>query len=205
MGEKGTLRHYGSPVRCLDPIHFLTLPTKVRSDSLGRIGSLKRTSDKSLFPIALGSCDHRITHQLRPLNMNGRSILSVTSIITLEARSDDVRSLKADAGWRRESSSSSRYGPASLRGLILSPAMHQGQAVPSGRIVALRIVPDDQAVTLDLLGDLLPKGVRDQSVHSVRVRTHQGRPFSISVVWVSPLASRVGANGAKSGDSNSDR
>src|SRR5271157_6274366 len=58
----------------------LTLPTKVRSDSLGRIGSLKRTSDKSLFPIALGSCDHRITHQLRPINMNGRSILSVTSI-----------------------------------------------------------------------------------------------------------------------------
>ena len=31
------------------------------SDSLGRIGSLKRTSDKSLFPMALGSCGHRIT------------------------------------------------------------------------------------------------------------------------------------------------
>ena len=57
----------------------LTLPTKVPSDSLGRIGSLKRTSDKSLFPMALGSCGHRITHQLRPINMNGRSILSVTS------------------------------------------------------------------------------------------------------------------------------
>jgi hypothetical protein len=40
---------------------------------------LKRTSDKSLFPMALGSCGHRITHQLRPINMNGRSILSVTS------------------------------------------------------------------------------------------------------------------------------
>ncbi len=58
---------------------WLTLPTKVPSDSLGRIGSLKRTSDKSLFPMALGSCGHRITHQLRPINMNGRSILSVTS------------------------------------------------------------------------------------------------------------------------------
>ena len=57
----------------------LTFPTKVPSDSLGRIGSLKRTSDKSLFPMALGSCGHRITHQLRPINMNGRSILAVTS------------------------------------------------------------------------------------------------------------------------------
>src|SRR5208337_2975892 len=58
----------------------LTLPTKVPSDSLGRIGSLKRTSGKSLFPTALGSCCHRITHQLRPINMNGRSILSVMSL-----------------------------------------------------------------------------------------------------------------------------
>jgi len=40
----------------------LTFPTKVPSDSLGWIGSLKRTSDKSLFPMALGSCGHRITH-----------------------------------------------------------------------------------------------------------------------------------------------
>ena len=31
--------------------------------------------------MALGSCGHRITHQLRPINMNGRSILSVTSIM----------------------------------------------------------------------------------------------------------------------------
>jgi hypothetical protein len=29
--------------------------------------------------MALGSCGHRITHQLRPINMNGRSILSVMS------------------------------------------------------------------------------------------------------------------------------
>src|SRR5208337_491662 len=48
----------------IDIHHILTLPTKVSSDSLGRIGSLKRTSDKSLFPMALGSCGHRITHQL---------------------------------------------------------------------------------------------------------------------------------------------
>ena len=59
----------------------LTFPTKVPSDSLGRIGRLKRTSDKSLFPMALGSCGHRITHQLRPINMNGRSILSETSTL----------------------------------------------------------------------------------------------------------------------------
>src|SRR5208337_4641125 len=38
---------------------FLTFPTKVPSDSLGWIGSLKRTSDKSLFPMALGSCGHQ--------------------------------------------------------------------------------------------------------------------------------------------------
>jgi len=42
---------------------------------------LKKTSDKSLFPMALGSCGHRITHQLRPINMNGCSILAVTSIL----------------------------------------------------------------------------------------------------------------------------
>ena len=33
----------------------MTLPTKVPSGSLGRIGSLKGNSDKSLFPMALGS------------------------------------------------------------------------------------------------------------------------------------------------------
>ena len=68
----------------------LTFPTKVPSDSLGWIGSLKRTSDKSLFPMALGSCGHRITHQLRPINMNGRSILAVTSRLTPD------RSLEVD-------------------------------------------------------------------------------------------------------------
>ena len=77
-----SMRLLFSSIHCyLDPssVRLLTLPTKVPSDSLGRIGSLKRTSDKSLFPMALGSCGHRITHQLRPINMNGRSILSVTS------------------------------------------------------------------------------------------------------------------------------
>src|SRR5208337_4005934 len=64
----------------------LTFPTKVPSDSLGWIGSLKRTSDKSLFPMALGSCGHRITHQLRPINMNGRSILAVTSTLTFPTK-----------------------------------------------------------------------------------------------------------------------
>src|SRR5271157_2644314 len=64
----------------LEFLSEMTFPTKVPSDSLGWIGSLKRTSDKSLFPMALGSCGHRITHQLRPINMNGRSILAVTSI-----------------------------------------------------------------------------------------------------------------------------
>ena len=72
-------RHFAPLLGHFTPI--LTLPTKVPSDSLGRIGRLQRTSDKSLFPMALGSCGHRITHQLRPINMNGRSILSVTSIL----------------------------------------------------------------------------------------------------------------------------
>ena len=37
---------------------ILTLPTKVQGDSLGWIGSLKIISDKSLFPMALGSCGY---------------------------------------------------------------------------------------------------------------------------------------------------
>src|SRR5208337_2994565 len=69
------------PLVEIGPRSVLTLPTKVPSDSLGRIGSLKRSSDKSLFPMASGSCGHRITHQLRPINMNGHLILSVTSVI----------------------------------------------------------------------------------------------------------------------------
>ena len=69
----------------------MTLPTKVPSASLGRIGSLKRTSDKSLFPMALGSCGHQITHQLRPINMNGRSILSETSIMLCRGRRSPSR------------------------------------------------------------------------------------------------------------------
>src|SRR5208337_3475952 len=74
-----------------------TFPTKVPSDSLGWIGSLKRTSDKSLFPMALGSCGHRITHQLRPINMNGRSILAVTS----NERSCRAGHHRAQSGQRR--------------------------------------------------------------------------------------------------------
>src|SRR5208337_3802665 len=41
-----------SEFECYFPL--MTFPTKVPSDSLGWIGSLKRTSDKSLFPMALG-------------------------------------------------------------------------------------------------------------------------------------------------------
>ena len=77
--ETGTVRDFQDRAAFLNFIQKQTLPTKVPSDSLGQIGRLKRTSDKSLFPMALGSCSHRITHQLRPINMNGRSILSVTS------------------------------------------------------------------------------------------------------------------------------
>src|SRR5271157_213605 len=75
---------------------ILTFPTKVLSDSLGRIGRLKRTRGKSVFPMALGSCGHRITHQLRPINMNGRSILSETSIlgqVTTDAKSNEITAI----------------------------------------------------------------------------------------------------------------
>src|SRR5208337_2132528 len=90
----------------------LTFPTKVPSDSLGWIGSLKRTSDKSLFPMALGSCGHRITHQLRPINMNGRSILAVTSTIGVssflanffsEIRTDTDYRFRTDTDYRLNS------------------------------------------------------------------------------------------------------
>jgi hypothetical protein len=40
--------------------------------------------------MALGSCSHRITHQLRPINMNGRSILAVTSLIETLIRSAET-------------------------------------------------------------------------------------------------------------------
>jgi hypothetical protein len=47
--------------------------------------------------MALGSCGHRITHQLRPINMNGRSILSETSIfgrrIVATAQPNNLRPL----------------------------------------------------------------------------------------------------------------
>jgi hypothetical protein len=46
--------------------------------------------------MALGSCGHRITHQLRPINMNGRSILSETSILYFRALSSATASSRAD-------------------------------------------------------------------------------------------------------------
>src|SRR5271165_2901867 len=69
----------------------MTLPIKVLNVSLGQIGSLKRISGKSLFSMALGSRDHRITHQLRPINMNGRSILSVMSALGFALAQDQGR------------------------------------------------------------------------------------------------------------------
>jgi hypothetical protein len=82
------------------------------------------------------------------------------AMMTLEARSDDVRSLKGDAGWRRESSWSSRHGPAPLRFFILNPAMHQGQAVASGWLSAAvhdqfdQESSESQAPDLETMGHL---------------------------------------------------
>ncbi|MGO9814268.1 MAG: hypothetical protein ACLP53_26345, partial [Isosphaeraceae bacterium] len=69
--KEGRIKEWNQRRLSAEKIPTLMFPTKVPSDSLGGIGSLKRTSDKSLFPMALGSCGHRITHQLRPINMNG--------------------------------------------------------------------------------------------------------------------------------------
>ena len=106
---------------------ILTFPTKVPSDSLGWIGSLKRTSDKSLFPMALGSCGHRITHQLRPINMNGRSILAVTSILAFIGRSiaDCRGAWTGQEGTRSVASrpALSRAQPRRRRSLPCLPAM----------------------------------------------------------------------------------
>ena len=81
---------------------YLTLPTKVLNVSLGQIGSLKRISDKSLFSMALGSRDHRITHQLRPINMNGRSILSVMSYLLTGCRRREYRQMDAQGNGERD-------------------------------------------------------------------------------------------------------
>ncbi len=109
----------------------MTLPTKVPSGSLGRIGSLKRISDKSLFPMALGSCGHRITHQLRPINMNGRSILSVTSRLGLRLETNPldlrvVRVLRNSQAIRAGESltvrSAARFTPDRLNSTRFGPS-----------------------------------------------------------------------------------
>ena len=60
-----------------------TSPTKVSIDNLGPIGNLQKIRCKTRFPMALGSRESRFIHQHRPINMNGRSILSETSIQNL--------------------------------------------------------------------------------------------------------------------------
>ena len=57
----------------------LTFPTKVLTDNLGPIGILQKIRCKIRLPMVLGSRDSRFIHQHRPINMNGRSILSETS------------------------------------------------------------------------------------------------------------------------------
>jgi hypothetical protein len=51
--------------------------------------------------MALGSCGHRITHQLRPINMNGRSILAVTSPLSLRKEKEIGSSGVPGGGSRR--------------------------------------------------------------------------------------------------------
>ncbi len=59
----------------------MTFPTKVLTDNLGPIGILQKIRCKNRLPMVLGSRDSRFIHQHRPINMNGRSILSETSRI----------------------------------------------------------------------------------------------------------------------------
>ena len=58
-----------------------TFPTKVPSGNLGRIGKMRDIDYNSLFLMALRGQARRFTHQLRPMNVNRCSILSVTSIL----------------------------------------------------------------------------------------------------------------------------
>jgi hypothetical protein len=62
-------------------ISNLTSPTKVPNGNLGQTGKMREISYKSLYLKALWLRDRHFTHLLRPMNMDGRSILSVTSII----------------------------------------------------------------------------------------------------------------------------
>src|SRR5208337_3198003 len=90
----------------------MTLSTKVLNVSLGQIGNLKRISDKSLFSMVLGSRDHRITHQLRPINMNGRSILSVMSYLVSDQNSNDYTGLHNQRQEDRTRARRSQVGSA---------------------------------------------------------------------------------------------
>src|SRR5271157_5548093 len=59
----------------------LTSPTKVPSGNLGRIGKTRDINYNSLSLMALRGQARRFTHQLRPMNVNRCSILSVASIL----------------------------------------------------------------------------------------------------------------------------
>jgi hypothetical protein len=145
---------------------------------------LKRTSDKSLFPMALGSCGHRITHQLRPINMNGRSILSVMSIPG--RRGHDTGGLAMpEAGAKKR-------GPESIRGrrgiLLIRDADREGWIrchpgrkthVSSSYAVWLRSPPDwfTRAQTRARASCLVLHEWSDGS-YSERARPSQGHPTS---------------------------
>ena len=67
------------------------------------------------------------------------------------------------------------------------------------------VVPDDQGVVFDLLGDQTPQRFRYQTTDNLRLLIHVGLPSSVSVFWVSAIGSSTAVKGAKSGDSKSER
>src|SRR5882757_6666351 len=58
---------------------LLTSPIKVLSGNLERIVKLRYIDGNTLCPMALRGQDRRFTHKLRPINVDGCSILSVMS------------------------------------------------------------------------------------------------------------------------------
>jgi hypothetical protein len=68
--------------------------------------------------MALGSCGHRITHQLRPINMNGRSILSETSIKDFQRQVGEFQKQGVNAGLAQKDLDSMKREMDSLNGSL---------------------------------------------------------------------------------------
>ena len=83
--------------------------------------------------------------------------------------------------------------------------LREGQGRGDGPVVLLRVVPDDEGMVLDLLGDQIPQSIRDQTIRNLRLLFHVRLSSSVSVFWASAIGLSSVVKGAKSDDSKSDK